>query len=104
MQNLYFNQAANVRTKYGNTEYFSVGKGVRQGCVLSPALFNLFAEIMCDAELDSTEEGVKIGGRILNNLKYADDTTILVETEEGHSSLIGKVNDAGKKAGLHLSV
>jgi len=85
--------------------YFGVGKGVRQACVLSPALFNLYAEtIMKDAELDSAEEGVRVGGLILNNLRYADDTTILAKTEEGLRSLIGKVNEDGKKAGLHLNV
>jgi len=86
MRNLYFNQSGTVRTEHGNTEYFGVGKGVRQGCILSPALLNLYAEmIMRDTELDSPEEGVKIGGRILNNLRYADDTTILAETENGLS-------------------
>jgi len=101
MRNLYFNQSATVRTEYGNTEYFGVGKGVRHGCILSNALFNLYAEvIMRDAELDSAEEGVRIGGRILNNLRYAYDNTILAETEDGLRSLIGKVNEAGKKAGF----
>jgi len=80
MRNLYFCQSATVRTENGNTEYFGVGKGVRQGCILSPALFNLYAEMMKDEQLDSAEEGVRMGGRILNNLRYADDTTILAET------------------------
>ena len=83
IRSLYANQEANVRTEHGDTESFSIGKCVRQGCVLSPYLFNLYSEyIMRQANLDELDIGVRMGGRKINNLRYADDTTLLAESKE----------------------
>ena len=83
IRSLYANQEANVRTEHGDTESFSIGKCVRQGCVLSPYLFNLYSEyIMRQANLDELDIGVRMGGIKINNLRYADDTTLLAESEE----------------------
>ena len=83
LKNLYADQEATVRTGHGTTDWFQIGKGVRQGCTLSPCLFNLYAEyIMRNAGLEETHAGIKISGRNLNNLSYADDTTIMEESEE----------------------
>ena len=82
-RSLYANQEAKVRTEYGDTESFSIGKGVRQGCVLSPSLFNLYSEyIMRQAHLEEMDIGVRMGGRKRNNLRYADDTTLLAESKQ----------------------
>ena len=82
IRSLYAKQEAKVRTEYGDTESFSIGKGVRQGCVLSPYLFNLYSEyIMRQANLDQLDIGVRMGGRKINNLRYADDTTLLAESK-----------------------
>ena len=82
LHNLNDNQEATVRTKVGETEYFGIGKGVRQGCILSPTLFNLYAEgIMQEAGVDKAEEGIQIGGRKINNLRYADNVTLLADRE-----------------------
>ena len=86
-------------------DWFQVWKGVRQGCVLSPCLFNLYAEyIMQNARLDKSQAGIKIGGRNINNLIYADDTTVMAETEEELKGLLMKVKEESEKAGLKLSI
>ena len=88
LQNLYAGQEATVRTRHGKTDWFQIGKGVRQGCILSPCLFNLHAEyIMRNAGLEETQAGIKIAGRNINNLRYADDTTLMAESEEELKSL-----------------
>ena len=82
LRNLYAGQKAAVRTRHGITDWFQIGKGVRQGCILSPCLFDLYAEyITRNARLDEAQAGIKIGGRYINNLKYADDTTLTTERE-----------------------
>ena len=105
MRNLYVGQTATVRTECGSTEEFGIGKGVRQSCVLSPTLFNLYAEmVMQEADLDDMQVGVRMGGRVLNNLRYADDVTLLAETEEGLRELVERVDEAGRRVGLHLNL
>ena len=87
LRNLYAGQEAIVRIGHETTDWFQIGKGVRQGCILSPCLFNLYAEyIMRNAELDETQAGIKIAGRNITNLKYADDTTLMEESEEEGAS------------------
>ena len=82
-RNLYAGQEATVRTAHGTTDWFQIGKGVRQGCILSPYLFNFYAEyIMRNAGLEEAQAGIKIAGRNINNLRYADDTTLMAESEE----------------------
>ena len=89
LRNLYGGQEATVRTGHGTTDWFQIGKGVRQGCILSPCLFNLYAEyIMRNAGLDEAQAGIKIAGRSINNLRYADDTTLMAESEELKSLLM----------------
>ena len=89
LRNLYAGQEATVRTGRGTTNWFQVGKGVRQGCILSPCLFDLYAEyIMRNAELDKAQAGIKIAGRNNKNLRYADDTTLMAESEEELKSLL----------------
>ena len=89
LRNLYAGQEATVRTGHGTTDWFQIGKGVCQGCILSLCLFNLYAEyIMRNAELDETQAGIKIAGRNITNLKYADDTTLMEESEEELRSLL----------------
>ena len=88
LRNLYAGQEATVRTGHGTTDWFQIGKGVCQGCILSPCLFNLYAEsIMRNTGLEETQAGIKITGRNINNLRYADDTTLMVESEEELKSL-----------------
>ena len=83
LRNLYESQKATVRTRHGPTDWFQIGKGVRQGCILSPCLFNLYAEyIMRNAGLDEAQAGIKISRRNINNFRYADDTTLMAESEE----------------------
>ena len=92
LRNLYAGQEAAVRTGHGTTDWFQVGKGVRQGCILSPCLFNLYAEyIMRNAGLEEAQAGIKIAGRNINNFRYADDTTLMAESEEELKSLLMKV-------------
>ena len=94
LRNLYAGQDATVRTGHGTTDWFQIGKGVRQGCMLSPCLFNLHAEyIMWNAGLDEAQDGIKIAGRNINNLRYADDTTLMAESEEELKSLLMKVKE-----------
>ena len=89
LRNLYAGQEATVRTGHGTIDWFQIGKGVCQGCILSPCLFNLFAEcIMLNARLDEAEAGIKIAGRNINNLRYADDTTLMAESEEELKNLL----------------
>ena len=89
LENLYAGQEATVRTGHGTTDWFQMGKGVHQGCILSPCLFNLYAEyVMQNTGLDEAQAGIKIGGRNINNLRYADDTTLMAESEEIKSLLM----------------
>ena len=91
LRNLYVGQEAAIRTRNGTTECFQIGKGVHQGCILSPCLFNLYAEyIMRNAGLEGAQAGIKIAGRNSNNLRYADDTTLMAESEEELKSLLIK--------------
>ena len=94
IQNLYAVQEATVRTRYGTMDWFKIGKGVYQGCILSPCLFNLYAEyIMKNAELDEAQGGIKISWRNINNLRYADDITLMAESEEELKSLLMKESE-----------
>jgi len=105
LRNLYAGQEATVRTGHGITDWFQIGKGVRQGCILSPCLFNLSVEdIMRNAGLDETQAGIKIAGRKINILRYADDTTLMAESEEGLKSLLMKVKEESEKVGLKLNI
>ena len=98
LRNLYAGPEATVRTGHGTTDWFQIGKGVRQGCVLSPCLFNLNAEyIMRNSGLEETQAGIKIGRRNINNLRYADDTTLMAESEEEPKTLLMKVKRIVKK-------
>ena len=104
LRNLYADQEAIVRTGRGTKDSFQTGKGVCQGCILSPCLFNLHAEcIMRNAGLDEAQAGIKIAGRNINNLRYADDTTLTAESEEVTFHLM-KVKEESEKAGLKLSI
>ena len=105
LRNLYAGQEATVRTRPGTTDWFPIGKGVRQGCILSPCLFNFYAEyIMRYAELEEAQAGIKSAGRNINNLRYADDTTLMAESEEELKSLLMKVKEESEKAGLKLNI
>ena len=105
LRNLYAGQEATVRTGHGTTDWFQIGKGVRQGCILSPCLFNLNAEyIMRNVGLEETQAGSKIAGRNINNLRYADDTTIMAENEEELKSLLMKVKMESEIVGLKLNI
>ena len=102
--NLYAGQEATVRTGHGTTDWLQIGKGVRQGCILSPCLVNLYAEyIMRNAGLEEALAGIKIGGRNINNLRYADDTTLMAEGEEELKSLLMNVKER-EKVGLKLNI
>ena len=104
LRNLYAGQEATVRTGHG-TDWFQIGKGVRQGCILSPCLFNLYAEyILRNAGLEEAQAGFKIAGRNINNLRYADDTTFMAESEEELKSLLMKVKEESEQVGLKLSI
>ena len=104
LRNLCAAQEATVRTGHGTTDWFQIGKGVRQGCVLSPCLFNLYAEyIMRHAGLEETQAGVKIAGRNINKLRHADGTTLMAESEEELKSLLMKVKKENEKVGLKFS-
>uniref|UniRef100_A0A4W2GR41 RNA-directed DNA polymerase n=1 Tax=Bos indicus x Bos taurus TaxID=30522 RepID=A0A4W2GR41_BOBOX len=105
LRNLYAGQEATVRTGHGTTDWFQIGKGVRHGCILSPCLFNLYAEyIMRNAGLEEAQAGIKIAGRNINNLRYADDTTLMAESEEQVKSLLMKVKVESEKVGLQLNI
>ena len=104
-RNLYAGQEATVRTGHGTTDWFQIGKGISQGCILSPCLFNLYAEyIMRNAGLEETQAGIKIVARNINNLRYADDTTLMAESEEELKSLLMKVKEESEKVGLKVNI
>ena len=104
LRNLYADQEATVRTGHGTTDWLQIGKGVRQGCILSPCLFNLYAEyIMRNAGLEETQAGIKIAGKNINHLRYADDT-LMAESEEELKSLLMKVKEENEKLGLKLNI
>ena len=105
LRNLYVGQEATVRTGHGTIDWFQIGKEVRQGCILSPCLFNFYAEyIMRNFGLEETQAGMKIAGRNTNNLRCADDTTLMVESEEELKSLWIKVKEESEKVGLKLNI
>ena len=105
LRNLCAGQEATVRTGHGTTDWFQTGKGVHQGCISSPCLFNLNAEnIMRNAGLDEAQAGINIAGRNINNLSYADDTTLMAESEEELKSLLMKVKEESEKVGLKLNI
>ena len=98
LRNLYAGQEATVRTGHGTTDWLQIGKGVGQGCILSPCLFNFYAEyIMRNAGLEEAQAGIKIAGRNINHLRYADDTTLMAESEEELKSHLKKVKEENKK-------
>ena len=101
LRNLYAGQEATVRTGHDKTDWFQIGKGVRQCCILSSCLFNLYAEyIMRNAGLEEAQAAIRIAGRNINNLRYADDTTLMAESEEELKSLLMKVKEESEKVGL----
>ena len=105
LRNLYGGQEVTVRTGHGTRDWFQIGKEVRQGCILSPCLFNLYAEyIMRNAGLEEAQSGIKIAGRNINNLRYANDTTLMEESEEERKSLLRKVKEESEKVGLELNI
>ena len=106
LRNLYESQEATVRTGHGTADWLQIRKGLHQGCILlSPCLFNLYAEyIMCNARLDEAQAGIKIAGRNINNLRYADDTTLMAESEEELKSFLMTVKEESEKAGLKLNI
>ena len=105
LRNLYAGQEVTVRTGHGTTDWFQIGKGLHQGCILSPCLFNLYAEyVMQNAGLDESQVGNKIAGRNLNSLRYADDITLIAESEGQLKSLLMKVKEESLKAGLKLNI
>ena len=105
LRNLYAGQEATVRTGHGTTDWFQLGKGVHQGCILSASLFNLYAEyIMRNAGLEETQAGIQISGRNINHLRYADDTTLMAESEEELKSLLLKVKVESENVGLKLNI
>ena len=105
LRNLYAGQKATVRTGHEETDWFHIGERVRQGCIFSPCLFNFYAEyIMRNAGLEEPQAGIKIAGRNINNLRYADDTTLMAESEEKLKSLLMKVKEESEKVGLKLNI
>ena len=105
LRNLYAGPKATVRTGHGTTDCFQIGKTVHQGCILSPCLFNLYAEyIVRNSGLDEVQAGIKIARRNINNLRYADDTTLMTESQEELKSLLMKVKEESEKVGLKLNI
>ena len=105
LRNLYAGQEATVRTGHGTRDCFQIGKGVHQGCILSPCFFNFYTEyIMRNAGLEEAQAGIKIAGRNINNLRYADDTILRAESEEELKSLLMNVKEESEKAGLKLNI
>ena len=105
LRNLYADQEATVETGYGTTDWFQIGKGVHQGCILSPCLFNLYVEyIMRIAGLEEAQAGIKIARRNINNLRYADNTTLMAENEEELKILLMKVKEENENVGLKLNI
>ena len=104
LRNLYAGQEATVRIGHGTTDWFQIGKGACQGCILLPCLFNFYAEyIMRNAGLEEAQAGIKVPGRNINNLRYADDTTLMAESEEELKSLLMKVKEESENVGLKLT-
>ena len=102
---MYARQEGTVRTGHGTTDWFKTGKGVRQGCILSPCLFNFYAEsIMRNAGVEEAQAGIKIAGRNINNLRYSHDTTLMAESEEEQKSLLMRVRVESEKVGLKLNI
>ena len=105
LRNLYASQEATVRTGYGTTDWFQIRKGIHQGCILSPCLFNLYEEyILRHAGLDKAQAGIKIARRKINNLRYTDDTTLMTEREKDLKSLLMKAKEESKKVGLKFNI
>ena len=105
LRNLYAGQEATVRTRHGTTDWFQIGKGVCQGCILSPYLFNFYTVyIMRNAGLEETQAGIKIARRNINHLRYADDTTLMAESKEELKSLLMKMKEESEKADLKLNI
>ena len=105
LRNLYACQEVTVRTRHGTNDWFQVGKGVQQSYILSPCLFNLYAKwIIRNIGLDEAQAGIKIAGRNINNLRYADDTTIMAESDGGLKSFLMKVKEENERAGLKLNI
>ena len=105
LRNLYAGQEATVRTGHGTTDWFQIRKGIRQGCILSPCLFNLYAEyIRRNARLDEAQAGIKIAGRNINHLRHAEDTTLMAESEEELKRILMKVKEESEKVGLKLNI
>ena len=105
LRNLYAGQEATVRTGHGTTDWFQIGKGVRQGCILSPCLFNLYAEyIMRNVGLEEAQAGIKIARRNINNLRYADDTTLMAEREEELKKFLRKVKEESEKVDFKFNI
>ena len=105
LRNVYAGQEATVRTGHGTIDWFQIGKGVQQGCILSPCLFNFYAEyLMRNAGLEEAQAGIKIARRNINNLRYADDTTLMAESEEELKSHLMKVKEESEKVGLKLNI
>ena len=105
LRNLYAGQKATVRSGHGTLDWFQIRKGVREGCILSSCLFNFYAEyIMRNVGLDETQAGIKIARRNINNLRYADDTTLMAESKEELKSLLMKVKEESEKVGLKLNI
>ena len=105
LRNLYAGQEATVKTGHGTTDWFQIGKGVRQGCMLSPCLFNLYAEyIMRNAGLEEAQAGIEIAGRYINNHRYVDDTTLMAESEEELKSYLMQVKEGSEKVGLKFNI
>src|SRR5574341_1291426 len=105
LRNLYAGQEATVRTGHGRTDWFQIGKGVHEGCILSPCLFNLYAEyIMRNTGMEEAQAGIKISGRNINNLRYEDDITLMVESEEELKNLFMKLKEESVTVGLKLNI
>ena len=105
LRNLYADNEATVRTEHGITDWFQIGKGVHQGCILSPCLFNLYAEyIMRNAGLEEAQDGIKTARKNIHSLRYADDITLIAESEEELKSLLMKVKEESEKPGLKLNI
>ena len=105
LRTLYAGQEATVRTRHGTTDWFQIEKGVHQGCVFSPCLFNLYAEFITqNAGLEEAQAGIKISGRNISNLRYSKDTTLMAESKEELKSLLMKVKEESEKAGLNLTI
>ena len=104
LQNLYTKQEATIRTEFGETDTINIGKGVRQGCILSPLLFNIYAENIMREALEDWDGGISIGGRMITNMRYADDTTLIAETKNDLIAIMERVKLASEKAGIYLNV